>query len=67
MSKKYLTVEELAQRMRVSMHTIRCRLSTGQPMPPSIQVGRRRLFPEDVFDEWMCKQIKENDLLNEKA
>ena len=30
-------------------------------MPPSIKIGKKRLFPEDKFDAWMETQVESND------
>lgn len=52
---KLLTIEEVSQRLHIAPGTARNRLNKGEPMPPSIRVGRRRLFPESDFDVWLKK------------
>ncbi|WP_363323536.1 helix-turn-helix domain-containing protein [uncultured Pseudoteredinibacter sp.] len=53
MATNYLTVEQVSKKLHVTAGTIRNRISKGDPMPPSIKVGRRRLFPEDEFESWI--------------
>jgi excisionase family DNA binding protein len=48
-----LTVRQLAKTLHCSEGTIYNRLSQGKDMPPSVQIGRRRLFPLDEFKYWM--------------
>lgn len=48
-----LTVRQLAKTLHCSEGTIYNRLSQGKDMPPSVQIGRRRLFPFDEFKSWM--------------
>lgn len=44
--KDFYTVEEIATLLRISPGTVRNRLSRGKAqLPPSVLVGRRRLFP----------------------
>jgi len=57
MARTYLTLEQVSERLHIKAGTARNRLSRGEPMPPSIKVGRRRLFPEDAFDRWMAAQL----------
>lgn len=61
MSMSYLNIEDVSKRMHISVGTARNRLSRGQPMPPSIKIGRRRLFREDIFDQWMENYLTRND------
>lgn len=53
MSTEYLSLEEISRRLHISPATVRNRLSRQDSMPPSIKIGRRRLFPEDQFDLWI--------------
>lgn len=53
MATEYLALEEISRRLHISPATVRNRLSRRDPMPPSIKIGRRRLFPEDKFELWM--------------
>jgi hypothetical protein len=41
--------------------TIRNRLSRGEPIPPSIKIGRRRLFPEAELELWLKTKLVSND------
>jgi excisionase family DNA binding protein len=50
-----LTIEEIAQILRMSIGTARNRLSRGDEMPPSLRVGRRRLFPEQSLHRWCAR------------
>lgn len=50
---KLLTVRDVAERLHISVGTARNRLSQNFPMPPSLRVGRRRLFPEREFEAWL--------------
>ncbi|AFJ02568.1 putative transcriptional regulator [Methylophaga frappieri] len=54
---KLLTVPELAEILHMTAATIRNRLSRGEPMPPSIKVGHRRLFPERELNDWIMSKI----------
>jgi len=56
---KYLTVDELSRRWRVSKQTVYNRICAGRDMPRSVRVGLRRLFPVDEVDRW------ENDRLED--
>ena len=61
MSTRYLTIDEICHRLRISIGTTHNRLSTKKKMPPSIKIGKKRLFPEDKFDAWMETQVESND------
>ena len=61
MSKQYLTIDQVSERMHIEPGTARNRLSRGYPMPPSCKVGRRRLFPEDEFDKWLYGYLTSHD------
>lgn len=61
MTKKYLSIEQVAERMHIEPGTARNRLSRGHPMPPSCKVGRRRLFPEVEFDKWLTGYLVSHD------
>ena len=60
-SERYLTIEEVSIRLHIGVGTARNRLSRGDPMPPSVKVGRRRLFPESRLDEWLTHRVVSND------
>ena len=59
--KKYLTIEDLSKRLHIEIGSVRNRLYRGDPMPPSLKIGRRRLFPEDEFQVWMDSFLKSDD------
>lgn len=56
-SEKYLTYEEAAYVLCMSAQGLRNRWSKGEPMPPSIRVGRRRLFPESELHKWLAEHV----------
>jgi len=51
-----LGIDAVARALQVSPKTIRNRLSSGLPMPPSFVVGRKRLFLPDQFAAWLRSQ-----------
>jgi len=53
LKEKYLTYAEVADLLNISISGLRSRFSRREGMPPSIKIGRRRLFPESEFYEWM--------------
>ena len=57
----YLTVDEMSKLLHMSPGTARNRLSRGEPMPPSIKIGRRRLFPVNELDKWLMTRLISND------
>ncbi|MDR5645370.1 helix-turn-helix transcriptional regulator [Burkholderia cenocepacia] len=58
---RFYTLEEIARELHIAPATARNRLTLGQPMPPSIRIGRRRLFPVDEFDSWIASQMTRSD------
>lgn len=58
MTTRYLTLDEISQRLHMAPGTARNRMSRHDPMPPSVRVGRRRLFPEDQFHQWMVERLQ---------
>ena len=54
---RFYTLEEIARELHIAPATARNRLTLGQPMPPSIRIGRRRLFPVDEFERWIASQM----------
>ena len=54
---RYLTLEQVSERMHIRTATARNRLSRGAPMPPSVRVGKRRLFPAAAFERWMMHYL----------
>lgn len=57
----YLTIEEVSSRLHIRVGTARNRLSRGDPMPPSVKIGRRRLFPVDELERWVMTKLVSND------
>ena len=51
----YLRIEDVSKRLCIAVGTARNRLCNGEPMPPSIRIGRRRLFLEADFNDWLRK------------
>lgn len=58
---RFYTLEEIARELHIAPATARNRLTLGQPMPPSIRIGRRRLFPVDEFERWIALQMTRAD------
>lgn len=50
-------MEEVSNELHISPGTARNRLAMGKDMPPSIRVGRRRLFPIVEFEKWVAQII----------
>ena len=62
MGKEFYTVEEIAELLRVRPGTVRNRLSQRKrDLPPSVVIGRRRLFPLGEYEIW--KQQRWSDRL----
>lgn len=61
-----LTVTELADVLHMDVGTIRNRLSRGEPMPPSVKIGRRRLFPAQDLSNWIKSRLIDNDTNSDK-
>ncbi|MGF6976157.1 hypothetical protein QFZ94_004607 [Paraburkholderia sp. JPY465] len=58
---RFYTLEEIAHELHIAPATARNRLTLRQPMPPSIRIGRRRLFPVDGFERWIASQMTQSD------
>ena len=56
-NRRFYTLEEIARELHIAPATARNRLTLGLPMPPSIRVGRRRLFPVDEYERWIASQL----------
>jgi predicted DNA-binding transcriptional regulator AlpA len=57
--KDFLTVDEIAELLRVSASSVRNRLSRGDPtLPPSLRVGGRRLFPVSGYERWIKNMVE---------
>ena len=54
---KFYTLEDISAELHIRPGTARNRLALGQDMPPSIKVGRRRLFPVSEFEKWVARVI----------
>jgi excisionase family DNA binding protein len=54
---RFYTIEEIAHLLRMSAGTARNRLSRGDDMPPSMRVGRRRLFPQTAVYHWCSRRM----------
>ncbi len=54
---KCYTLEDIAAELHSTPGTARNGLMLGQDMPPSIRIGRRRLFPVTEFDKWVAQVI----------
>lgn len=54
MPDKFLTLKELSVLLRISPSTARNRLYLGLSMPPSIRIGRARLFDRDEVEKWLA-------------
>jgi excisionase family DNA binding protein len=59
---EYLTVKEIANLFHWSTGTVYNRLSQGKGMPPSIVIGRKRLFPADQCQQWVKEKLVDNSL-----
>ncbi len=59
---RFYTLEEIARELHIAPATARNRLTLGQPMPPSIRIGRRRLFPVEGFESWIASQMTRSDV-----
>jgi len=50
---RLITINELAHALRLTPGTIRNKLARGADLPPSLRVGRRRLFSQEQVDGWL--------------
>lgn len=57
----------MSERLHISPGTARNRLSRGEPMPPSVKIGRRRLFPSVELERWLMNKLVSNDQGYEKT
>ncbi len=55
MAHRYLTDEEVAERLHRSIHTVRKAL-TAETIPSALVLGRR-LVREDLLDDWIESQM----------
>ena len=54
---RFYTLEDIANELHIRPGTARNRLALGQGMPPSIRIGRRRLFPVSEYEHWVARVI----------
>ena len=60
MTKEFYTVDEIAELLRVRPGTVRNRVSQRRrDVPPSIVIGRRRLFPLCDYELWIKQHLFE--------
>ena len=60
MTKDFYTVDEVAELLRIRPGTVRNRLARhDRNVPPSIVIGRRRLFPLSEYDLWIKQRLLE--------
>tara|TARA_R110001592_G_scaffold363387_1_gene686820 strand:+ start:9528 stop:9731 length:204 start_codon:yes stop_codon:yes gene_type:complete len=62
-TEKYLTYDQAADLLCMSTGGLRNRMSRGEPMPPTIKIGRRRLFPESELHKWLAIRRSTGDAL----
>lgn len=55
----FYTIEEIAQKLRIQPGTVRNRLMQRLDMPPSVRIGRRRLFPIAEYEQWCAHAIEQ--------
>lgn len=55
---KFMTISDVARELHISLGTARNRISKNELMPPSIRVGRKRLFPTTEFEKWVNELTK---------
>ena len=56
MMSKIITLEEIAERTRMPLATLRYWRSTGQEGPPTFRLGRRVMAFEAEVDAWIMDQ-----------
>lgn len=54
-----MTLAELSELLKITVHTARNRISFGMSMPPSFKVGKRRLFLKKEVELWFQSQKDE--------
>ena len=60
MTKEFYTVEEIAELLRIRPGTVRNPLShRRRDLPPSVVIGRRRLFPLTDYRAWIQQRLLE--------
>lgn len=64
---RFLSLSELATVLKLATGTVRNRLSRGEPMPPSVLIGRRRLFPIAGVDQWIDELCRRGARLDDQV
>lgn len=55
-SEKFLTEDEVCSILKIKKSTLNHRRYTGTEHPPYHEIGRNRLYPKDMFIEWINKR-----------
>lgn len=59
-TKEFYTIAEMAELLRVRPGTVRNRLwLRANSLPPSMMIGRRRLFPAADYEAWKERLLTE--------
>lgn len=58
----FYTIDQIAKQLHMTVGTVRNRICRGEPMPPSVKVGRRRLFPQEDFKIWVEERKQSQNL-----
>jgi len=59
-TKEFYTITEMAELLRVRPGTVRNRLwLRAASLPPSMTIGRRRLFPSAEYEAWKRRLLTE--------
>jgi excisionase family DNA binding protein len=64
---RFFTIDQIAEQLHMTVGTVRNRLCRGDSMPPSVKVGRRRLFPEEDFKTWVNQRKQHHGSTNTTA
>jgi excisionase family DNA binding protein len=59
--KPYLTVEEVAEMLQVSVETVRGYISKKKNPLPAFKLGREWRIPREDFDRWVREQMNRPD------
>jgi hypothetical protein len=67
-AKEFYTVEEMAELLRIRPGTVRNRLlHRSEDVPPSVVIGRRRLFPVSGYEDWKRQRFHVKQALKAAA
>jgi len=58
---KLLSLDELAEILHLKKGTAYNRLSAGDPMPPSIKIGKKRMWLQPTVFEWLKAQEEDTN------